>query len=425
MQNRSEVKQPLEHMEEPKIKPEIKPETETKIETESNSDDAETVQAEVRTESRSEYQKRKRTEEKRQKRKKRKWILAIACCLVILAGILCGAVLADTIPVSHNTVEIASANVQYVRHTVANTIDRFTETLPLSQKQAVLDKLDAFYAIVTNHGETELETESKETIDVDADDWSEEKSNDTSEDLLTMPGDTQQTTTESAIGANTVDKNTATATAPENPYGIDPSKPMIALTFDDGPSKHTWTIVSALHQHNARATFFLVGERVASYEAAIDFILENNNEVANHSFSHANLAKCTEEEILSQITRVDTALQEQHDYTPTLFRVPYGERNEQVLEILKAQGKPVIGWSVDPRDWDVQDKDKIVTHVLSHVKDGDIILMHDLYQPTAEAVVELIPELQKRGYQLVTVSELFQYKGKTLMPGHYYYATWK
>ena len=200
---------------------------------------------------------------------------------------------------------------------------------------------------------------------------------------------------------------------------------MVALTFDDGPSQYTWPIVTALQEHNARATFFLVGNRVATHQAAIEFTQANHNEIASHSFSHADLGKSTEEEILSQIQKTDKALQEQHQYTPTLFRVPYGERNATVLEILRQQGKPVIGWSVDPRDWESQDKDAIVSHVLSHVKDGDIVLMHDLYKPTADAVAELVPALQAKGYQLVTVSELLQYKGIEATPGTYYYASWK
>ena len=96
-----------------------------------------------------------------------------------------------------------------------------------------------------------------------------------------------------------------------------------------------------------------------------------------------------------------------------------------MLGILRQQGKPVIGWSVDPRDWESQDKDAIVSHVLSHVKDGDIILMNDLYQSTADAVAELVPALQAKGYQIVTVSELLQYKGIEATPGTYYYASWK
>lgn len=358
-------------------------------------------------ESRSVYQKQKRVEEKQRKRKSRRRIMLIISIFVILAGILCGVVLADTMNASHNTVEIASANAQYVKHTMITAVGQVAEKIPWNAFSLLLDKLD-----------NEKQEEKQELNDPSHSDAVDKIENDTgssSNDLLETPNGIEQTTTESAIIAPKI----------ENPYGIDPSKPMIALTFDDGPSKHTWTIVSALQQHNARATFFLVGNRIANYQAAIDFTLANHNEVASHSFSHANLAKCAEEEILTQIQSVDEALQSQHEYTPTLFRVPYGERNEQVLEFLREQGKPVIGWSVDPRDWDVQDKDKIVKHVLSHVKDGDIVLMHDLYKPTADAVVELIPELQKRGYQLVTVSELFQYKGIPLEPGAYYYATWK
>lgn len=205
-----------------------------------------------------------------------------------------------------------------------------------------------------------------------------------------------------------------------NPFGIDPNKPMIALTFDDGPSKHTWTIVDTLQQYNARATFFVLGSRVPSYQAAIDNVLANHNEIASHSYGHKNLTKLSEQEIIDQIRPVDAELQKQHDYTPALFRVPYGAKNEQVEAILKAEGKPIIGWSVDPYDWKVKNKEKIVNHILNNVQDGDIVLLHDIHEPTAEAVTELVPALVERGFQLVTVSELFQYRGVTPESGSYY-----
>jgi peptidoglycan/xylan/chitin deacetylase (PgdA/CDA1 family) len=206
----------------------------------------------------------------------------------------------------------------------------------------------------------------------------------------------------------------------ENPYGIDPAKPMVALTFDDGPSQYTWDIVSTLQSYKARATFFIIGNQVATHEAAIDYILANHNEIASHSFGHKNLTKLSDVEVVNQIRPVDTALLEQHDYIPVMYRVPYGSRDERVLEILKQEGKPVIGWSVDPYDWKVKDKEIIVNHVLNSVKDGDIVLMHDIYEPTAQAVAELIPALQERGYQIVTISELFQFRGVTPEPGVYY-----
>lgn len=236
-------------------------------------------------------------------------------------------------------------------------------------------------------------------------------------------GSVQVATVGKPITAPVVEQESQPEPTPEeyNPYGVDPTKPMVALTFDDGPSKHTWAIVDALKSHNARATFFVLGNRVPSYQAAIDNMLANHNEIGSHSMGHANLAKLTtEEEITAQIRPVDEALQKQHAYTPKLFRVPYGSKNDQVLAVLKAEGKPYIGWSVDPRDWDVKDKNKVVNHVLANVKDGDIILMHDIYEPTAEAVAELVPALQEQGYQLVTVSELFQLRGVTPLPGVYY-----
>ena len=216
------------------------------------------------------------------------------------------------------------------------------------------------------------------------------------------------------------DKEESAEPQAENPYGIDPAKPMVALTFDDGPSQHTWNIVSTLQSYKARATFFIIGNQVATHEAAIDYILANHNEIASHSFGHKNLTKLSDVEVVNQIRPVDAALLEQHDYIPVMYRVPYGSRDERVLEILKQEGKPVIGWSVDPYDWKVKDKDTIVNHVLNSVKDGDIVLMHDIYEPTAQAVAELVPALQEKGYQIVTVSELFQFRGVTPEPGVYY-----
>ena len=351
---------------------------------------------EANTESRSVYQKRKREEVKQRKRKKRRNVMAVVSVMVILAGVLCGAMLSTKMNTPHDAIVIASANAQYVKHTVSDTLDKLMDKLPWGQEE---DK-DKESSELDKPNVTDNPNESEQQGATGGQDVTE---------------NTEQNTTESTVPTVT----------PDNPFGIDPSKPMVALTFDDGPSKYTWPIVTALYEHNARATFFLVGQRIASHEAAIEFTLANHNEIASHSYDHANLVELTEEEILSQIQKVDNLMQKQHDYTPALFRVPFGNRDENVLGVLHQQGKPVIGWSVDPRDWELQDKDAVVKHVLSHVKDGDIILLHDIHQPTAEAVAELVPALQERGYQLVTVSELLHYKGIAATPGTYYYASWK
>ena len=343
-------------------------------------------------ESRSAYQKRKRDEAKQQKRKKRRMTMAVVGVLVVLAGVLCGTLLSGKMNTPHDAIVIASANVQYVKHTVTDTVKELLEKLPW--------------------GETQPPDDSQVAPPIDNPPSSDEVGEPETVEPPEEPGEADAEGSDALV-------------TPDNPFGIDPSKPMVALTFDDGPSKYTWPIVTALYEHNARATFFLVGERIASHQAAIDFTLANHNEIASHSYDHANLVELTEEEILSQIQKVDNLMQKQHDYTPVLFRVPFGNRDENVLGVLRQQGKPVIGWSVDPRDWELQDKDAVVKHVLSHVKDGDIILLHDIHQPTAEAVAELVPALQERGYQLVTVSELLQYKGIEATPGTYYYASWK
>ena len=226
----------------------------------------------------------------------------------------------------------------------------------------------------------------------------------------------QQGTEEQTLPVDTMEQ----AEQLPNPYGIDASKPMVALSFDDGPSQYTWDIVHTLQAHNARATFFVLGDRVATHQAAIEYTMANHNEIASHSFSHANLVKLTDAQVIEQVRSVDVVLQQQHGCTPALYRVPYGSKDERVMDILKNEGKPVIGWSVDPYDWKVRDKDTVVNHVLSHVKDGDIILMHDIYEPTAQAVAELVPALLERGYQIVTVSELLQFRGVTPEPGVYY-----
>ena len=228
--------------------------------------------------------------------------------------------------------------------------------------------------------------------------------------------DTQQGTEEQTTPSDAMEGEEQRS----NPYGIDASKPMIALSFDDGPSQYTWDIVHTLQAHNARATFFVLGDRVATHQAAIEYTMANHNEIASHSFSHANLVKLTDAQVIEQVRSVDVVLQQQHGCTPALYRVPYGSKDERVMDILKNEGKPVIGWSVDPYDWKVRDKDTVVNHVLSRVKDGDIILMHDIYEPTAQAVAELVPALLERGYQIVTVSELLQFRGVTPEPGVYY-----
>lgn len=196
---------------------------------------------------------------------------------------------------------------------------------------------------------------------------------------------------------------------------LNPNKPMIALTFDDGPHEVvTVRILDQLRKNNVNATFFMLGERAAAYPKIVKRMYEDGNEVANHSYNHTSFTRLNSEGIKSQLQMTDKAILTACGVVPRLIRPPYGAQSEAVRN---AVDRPLVMWSVDPRDWSSKNKDSIVNHVLNHAKDGDIILMHDLYPSTAEASEVIIPALKERGFQLVTVSEMIRMRGIDISPG--------
>lgn len=200
---------------------------------------------------------------------------------------------------------------------------------------------------------------------------------------------------------------------------IDPDKKMVALTFDDGPGQYTKEIVNCLKKNDAKATFFVVGSQVDSYKSSVKAASEIGCDIGNHTYTHPDLARLSEEEIKNQISRTDNKVKKATGKTPTLMRPPYGSVNGKVEQVV---GKPVILWSIDTRDWETRSKAKTVNTVMGNVKDGDIILMHDIYKPTKEAACTLIVQLKRKGYQLVTVRELAKYRGYTLTKGKVYHS---
>lgn len=199
---------------------------------------------------------------------------------------------------------------------------------------------------------------------------------------------------------------------------IDPNKPMVALTYDDGPHPtHTHAILDVLEKHNARATFFVVGNRIESYS---DCLVRQNKlgcEIGNHSYSHASLSSNPDKTVKEQISKTDKLIKKYSGQTCTVARAPGGS----VGKALKLIDKPFIQWSVDTRDWECLSGTKVVSHIKRTVRDGSIVLMHDLYGSTAKATQEIVPWLIKNGYQLVTVSELMEAKGIELKKGKIYY----
>lgn len=200
--------------------------------------------------------------------------------------------------------------------------------------------------------------------------------------------------------------------------GIDPSRPMVALTFDDGPQPSVGNrIMDCLAQYGGKATFFMVGERVGSYKTEVQRMVAEGHEVANHTMNHKYLQKLGAAQIQAQVNQGNDAIQAACGVRPTLLRLPGGNHNATVVA---NAGMPMIQWNVDTLDWKTRNADKTVAAVLNHVKDGDIILMHELYSSTGDAVARIVPELHKRGFQMVTVSQMAAAKGKTLQAGKLY-----
>ena len=199
---------------------------------------------------------------------------------------------------------------------------------------------------------------------------------------------------------------------------LDPEKPMVALTFDDGPyDRVTNRIVKVLAKHDSRATFFVVGNRVERYADTMKNAYNKGNQIATHTFDHGDLSKMKKKQIRRELKRAFRVMKKINGENPTMLRPPYGNVNDKMRQTIRI---PMIYWNVDTEDWASRNKDKILSRCKS-IKDGDIVLMHDLYPSTAAAVEKLVPKLRKKGFQLVTVEELFYYKGIDAKGGKVYF----
>lgn len=192
---------------------------------------------------------------------------------------------------------------------------------------------------------------------------------------------------------------------------------LVAFTFDDGPSKYTLDIANILEEYNASATFFEVGYNIKAHPEITKELSERGFEIANHTTDHSKLTKLTETKYLSKINDNNAIFKELTGKDMPYLRPPYGSYNDKI----KAKaGVPIVTWSLDTRDWESRNKDKVIEMVINNIKEGDIILFHDLYESTRNAVKELMPLLKEQGYQAVSVGELFKSKGITLEAGTSY-----
>ena len=187
---------------------------------------------------------------------------------------------------------------------------------------------------------------------------------------------------------------------------IDPDKPVVALTFDDGPSKYTNEIIDYLYYNGVKATFFIVGENIETYEDVLQDMLNYGNEIGNHSYSHEWLTKLNKKQLDFQVNQVNKLLDMKFNYTPKYLRPPYGDVNNRLRNL----DFDIVLWNIDSRDWKLKNSKSIAKKVLNNNLDGKIVLMHDIYERSYYALKIIIPELKRQGYQFVTISEFRKYQ---------------
>lgn len=195
---------------------------------------------------------------------------------------------------------------------------------------------------------------------------------------------------------------------------INPNKPMVALSFDDGPAfdyegeNSTERILDVLEKYNARATFFMVGERVNDEtKRLLQREIELGCELGNHTYNHTHYG---ENVTASDISKASKRIKKYCGKSPTIFRCPGGNLTSDIRNECKKEGMPLAYWSIDTDDWRSKDAKKIYKNVISQAYDGAIILMHDIYPSTADAVEKIVPKLIEKGYQIVTVTEMIEAK---------------
>ncbi len=186
------------------------------------------------------------------------------------------------------------------------------------------------------------------------------------------------------------------------------SEPWVALTFDDGPhATLTPKLLDILKARHVKATFYVVGENAAEYPDILKRAVAEGHEIGNHSWSHPNLAKMSEETVRSQIQRTQDAVIHATGIAPKTLRPPYGSITERERHYLHDTfGFHIVMWSVDPMDWRDRNSATVGRRILAETRAGSIILSHDIHATTVDAMPNVIDSLLAKGFKFATVSEL-------------------
>ncbi|MDY4698900.1 polysaccharide deacetylase family protein [Eubacterium coprostanoligenes] len=201
---------------------------------------------------------------------------------------------------------------------------------------------------------------------------------------------------------------------------VDATKPMIAVTFDDGPGYNGASdrILDVIEKYHIKATFFMIGSNASNLTKNVKRKVALGCQIGNHTYNHEHYGKNVTP---NDIIKGSDAIEKACGVRPTAFRSPGGITTELIRKTCKQEKTPLYYWSLDTQDWKSRNADKVYNAVIKNVSDGDIILMHEIYGSTADAFERMVPVLLKKGYQFVTCDELVAAKsGKKPEPGTQY-----
>ena len=195
--------------------------------------------------------------------------------------------------------------------------------------------------------------------------------------------------------------------------------PTVSLTFDDGPSgRFTTALLDGLAERGVKATFFLCGYRIRQYPELTQRIAQEGHELGCHGFTHDSMAAMSRRDIAEEITATMALMPE--GARVKLLRPPGGCCGDALRQVAEAKKMPILQWSVDPQDWAIHDAAVVKARVLKEIKDGDVILLHDMTTSSVQAALSIVDTLTARGFRFATASQLAAEKGVKLEPGKRY-----
>lgn len=190
-------------------------------------------------------------------------------------------------------------------------------------------------------------------------------------------------------------------------YSVEHSQPLCSISFDAAwGNEDTQTLIDILDRYGVNTTFFLVGDWAEKYPESVKALHDAGNEIMNHSDSHAHFSKLSADEIVADITRCNEKIAAVTGVTPTLFRCPYGEYDDHVINAVNSMGMTAVQWNIDSLDWKGLSAGEIQNRVLKDIKPGSIVLFHNAAENTPQALPGIIENLLAQGYSIVPVSKI-------------------